>query len=105
VSEREQRVRREQASVPRSDLDLLWELYGENRQAALPPGLLEGISLDPRENQRVLERREAEQEARVRALEEVSPGLKTELLSAPAPLAYPPPPPAPGRSYTLPPPS
>jgi hypothetical protein len=57
---------------------------------------VEVLSLDPRENQRVVELRKAEQEAARRALEEVSLGLKAELLPASAPLAYPQPPSAPG---------
>ena len=101
LSEREGRVANQPNSSSRleslsaRDLDTLWERFEKGQREAYMRAV-EGLSLDPRENQRVVELRKAEQEAARRALEEVSLGLKAELLPAPAPLAYPPPPPAPG---------
>ena len=101
LSEREGRVANQPNSSSRleslsaRDLDTLWKRFEKGQREAYMRAV-EGLSLDLRENQRVVELRKAEQEAARRALEEVSLGLKTELLPAPAPLAYPSPPPAPG---------
>jgi len=101
VSEREKRAANQAngssglESLSARDVDTLWERFEKGQREAYMRAV-EVLSLDPRENQRVVELRKAEQEAARRALEEVSLGLKAELLPAPAPLAYPPPPPAPG---------
>jgi len=93
VSEREKRAANQAngssglESLSARDVDTLWERFEKGQREAYMRAV-EVLSLDPRENQRVVELRKAE--------EEVSLGLKAELLPASAPLAYPQPPSAPG---------